>query len=425
MTPAYGKKILLAPDSHLPQRETLLDSAEMNRRFAFYLRETVAAENNLCAIERVKYRFGENLRVLYKLRRGNRSLPIAARTFPVKRGREVYDTYLQNAAHDSKLQPVWFDEELQTIFWTFPHDRKISNLDDLTKIPESLRNFSGKFYWTTSRLVAYAPEKCATAECLDGAGEVKAYAKVFAGDEGRGIYSIYNYFKENGVSVPHALIYSENSRTLILEAIAGTRVADLKAENLNEVYRKLGAAIASLHQIAPPADLPRFKRLRPERLPQILETIKRARPDLAPQARRLAQKLAETFEFSGEREVCLHGDVHAKNAVRQRSGKLTLIDLDQVSIGRAACDIGSFLAGLYYKTCAGELSARKSKEIAESFLSGYAQICALPSEKSLGWHTATALFAERAARSISRVRIDGLNHLGEILALSEKILNLK
>lgn len=424
MTPAHGKKILLAPDSHLPQRETLLDSAEMNRRFAFYLREAGAAENNLCAIERVKYRFGESLRVLYQLRRGSSSLQIAARTFPSERGREVYENYRQNAAHDSKVQPVWFDEELQTIFWTFPHDRKISNLDDLAKIPESLRNFSGKFYWTTSRLVAYAPEKCATAECLDGAGEVKAYAKVFAGDEGRGIYSIYNYFKENGVSVPHALIYSESSRTLILEAIDGTRVADLETENLNEVYRKFGAAIASLHQIAPPADLPRFKRLRPERLQQILETIKRARPDLAPQARRLAQKLAETFEFSGEREVCLHGDVHAKNAVWQK-GKLTLIDLDQISIGQAAGDIGSFLAGLYYKTCTGELAARKSKEIAESFLSGYAQVCALPSEKSLGWHTATALFAERAARSISRVRIAGLNHLGEILALSEKFLNWK
>ncbi len=215
--------------------------------------------------------------------------------------------------------------------------------------------------------------------------------------------------------LPRALGYSETHRTLILEAIGGLRVADLQTESQSGIYTKFGAAIASLHKIAPPPNLPRFKRLNPERLPRVLQTIKKARPEFAHQAERLAEKLLEKIEFTDEFEVCLHGDVHAKNAIWQ-CGKLTLIDLDQVSAGQAACDVGSFLAGLHYKKCTGEITAKKCEEIAECFLSGYAQIRTLPPEKFLRWHTAMALFAERAARSVTRVREEGLNHLGEILA---------
>lgn len=420
MIPAARKENLLARDALLLQRDYLLDAAEMKRRFAFPARKFGAAIQ-ACEIVRVKYRFGANLRVLYKLRCGENLLHIAVRTFSAARGREVYENYLRNAAHYSTDFPVWFDEELQTVFWAFPNDRKISNLRVLTDIPANLQTFSGK-NWKQSRLVAYAPEKCATAQCLDETGEVTAYAKVFAGGEGRGIYEIYNYFKEKKLRLPRTLAYSETHRTLLLEAIDGTRLADLRAQNQSEVYKKFGAAIALLHEIAPPANLPLFKRVNLENLPRVFETIKKARPELARQAGRLAEKLLKNFKFADEPKVCLHGDVHPKNAIWQ-DGQLTLIDLDQVSIGQAACDVGSFLAGLHYKKCTGEIAAKKRVEIAESFLSGYAQIRALPPEKSLRWHTATALFSERAARSISRLRVEGLKHLGEILAASEKILD--
>jgi tRNA A-37 threonylcarbamoyl transferase component Bud32 len=413
MTPVARRKCLLARDARLPQRDYLLNTAEMSRYFASQLQTNI----DDCEKMRVKYRFGENLRVLYKLRREENSMQIAARTFRAERGKKIYETYMQNAAHYSQICPVWFDEELQTVFWTFPNDRKISNLHVLNDIPADLKNKN----WKESRIIAYAPEKCATAQCLDETGKITAYAKVFAGVEGRRIYEIYNLLKEKNLNVPRALFYSESHRTLILEAVNGTRVADLLLENQSEIYAKFGAAIARLHQISPPANLTRFTRLSINRLPRVLEAIQNVQPELAPQTAKLAEKLAETFEFDTESEVCLHGDVHAKNVIWQ-DGALTLIDLDQISVGQAACDVGSFLAGLEYKKCTGELAAKKCSQFAESFLSGYAQARALPPEKSLRWHTAMALFAERAARSISRVRVDGLNCLGEILKASEKIL---
>ena len=326
---------------------------------------------------------------------------------------------MKNAVGYSTANPVFYDEELQTVFWTFPNDRKISTLRVLSHTPKSLENIGGQI-WSASRVVAHAPEKCATAECLDETGNVIAYAKVFAGDEGREIFNLYQKFQNKNVRLPRALAYSETHRTLILEAVKGERIADLPTENAGDIYRKFGAAIANFHEIEPSENLPRFKRLDTERLPQLLQTIKNARPDAASQAETLCENLI-AFTFENEPEVCLHGDVHAKNAI-WADGDLTLIDLDQVSIGNAACDVGSFLAGLHYKECVGQMTAKTRSEIAENFLAGYAEVRALPLKDSLIWHTAAALFAERAWRSISRVRFEGLENFGAILSRSENIL---
>lgn len=419
MNLAAAQKLLLAPDAKLPQRDFLLDANRMAKRFSTRLCKHGAVALDACETVRVKYRCGANLRVLYKVRCGEHELKVAARTFPDDRGADVCAESLKNAVGYSSAKPVFYDAELQTVFWTFPNDRKISNLRVLSHTPKSLSNINGRI-WAASRVVAYAPEKCATAECLDETGAIIAYAKVFAGDEGREIHNLYQEFQNKNARLPRALIYSETHRTMILEAVKGKRVADLPTENAGEIYRKFGAAIARFHDISPPETLPHFKRLDAERFPQILQIIKTARPDVASQAEKLCKKLI-AFAFDEEPKVCLHGDVHAKNAI-WHDGDLMLIDLDQVSNGNAACNIGSFLAGLHYKECTGQMTKRTRPEIAGNFLAGYAEIRALPTEKSLIWHTAAALFAERALRAVSRVRVGGLSNFGAILTRSENIL---
>ncbi len=138
------------------------------------------------------------------------------------------------------------------------------------------------------------------------------------------------------------------------------------------------------------------------------------------QAGKLCERLA-AFSHRKESAVSLQGDVHAKNAI-WHEGDLTLIDLDQVSIGEPGFDIGSFLAGLHYRECVGRLTVRLRKEISERFLAGYEDVRPLPPERSLRRHTAAALLAERGLRAISRVRVEGLENLSGILARSENIL---
>ena len=416
---AATKRLLLAPDANLPQRDVLLDAKKMAQFLSTWLCKNGPVSLSKCEIGRVKYRFGANLRVLYELRSGDLELKVAARTFPDGDGAEVCERFRLSNMPYSTPHPVFFHEQLKTVFWTFPNDRKISNLSVLSHIPRDLANLSGRV-WTKSRIVAYAPEKCATAQCLSEGGAVLGYAKVFAGNEGRGIFEIYKQLNEMNLRLPRALSYSETHRTLMLEVAPGERVADIQDENAGELYRKFGSAIALLHQVERPNDLKRFKRLDTDRLQQVLRTIENARPDASFQAATLCKKLSD-FSFWEGPAVCLHSDVHAKNAI-WRDGDLTLIDLDQASGGPAAFDIGSFLAGLQYKECVGQMEAKTRVEISEKFLAGYAEIRTLPTEASLRRHTVAALFGERALRAISRVRVEGLENLSSILARSENIL---
>jgi aminoglycoside phosphotransferase (APT) family kinase protein len=104
--------------------------------------------------------------------------------------------------------------------------------------------------------------------------------------------------------------------------------------------------------------------------------------------------------------VCLHGDVHLKNAI-VRDGDVALIDLDQVATGPAAADVGSLLAALRAAGVDGE----------SSVLAGYGRTAPHPLDRdALRWHVAAALVAERALRAITRVRADSLKQLPRLIA---------
>jgi Ser/Thr protein kinase RdoA (MazF antagonist) len=116
----------------------------------------------------------------------------------------------------------------------------------------------------------------------------------------------------------------------------------------------------------------------------------------------------------------LHGDIHPKNAILAE-GRVTLIDVEDLAAGPAAADIGSLLASLRYLRCGNQLPLSEHDTRAEAFLFGYAAVRPLPSRASLGWHTAAALFIERAFRAVTRVRPLGLQHLDELLADARQI----
>src|SRR5678815_2233305 len=156
---------LLAVDPALPQRDLLLDETLMTG----YLSHLIKYGIEDCERLRTKYRVGTSLRVLYHLRGRGRSYRIAARAFP--RTRRV-------ANHSSSSVEI-NAPELNATFWIFPHDKKIKNLAVLDNIPDELRDIEGRT-WTTSRIVAHAPEKSVTAQCLDDNEQVIAYAKIYA-----------------------------------------------------------------------------------------------------------------------------------------------------------------------------------------------------------------------------------------------------
>jgi len=60
-------------------------------------------------------------------------------------------------------------------------------------------------------------------------------------------------------------------------------------------------------------------------------------------------------------------------------------------------DIGRFLASLRGLVLCGELSSETATQLSYAYLGGYASVRALPTPRTLGWHTAAALPREHAS----------------------------
>jgi aminoglycoside phosphotransferase len=357
-----------------------------------------------CEKQRIKYRVGESLRVLYRLSVNGRTHLVAAKAFA--------GSYTEQVAQ-------FVDSDLRAAFWMFPHDRKIKHLSLLREVPETLATvLAGE--WRHSKCVAYVPEKCATVRCQNGAGETIAYAKMYAAAEGRSVREIYLQLSSACTRVVKPLEYSDSHNLLLLEAVHGNRISDLKNKALSNGFVGLAHALAALHSAAIPTQLPRFRRHDPDRLHNCARIVGLARPDVAAVAKDLARELCSTVPHE-DPLVCLHGDVHPKNGIAS-NGLVTLIDLDQSGAGPAAADLGSMLALLDYNWRIGLITRSRERELANAFLDAYGRTLQLPAQRSLNWHTAAALLSERALRSVNRIRPEGLNHLSQILNDAREIL---
>ena len=415
----------LLNDPAFPRRDLLLDVGQAVRWLSprIGLNGPIAIER--CERARVKYRPGVSLRVLYRIEAGGRAHTLATRVFTGGRSNAAFERAASKAVPSGNLRPVGHDAELDLVFWTFPNDRKISRLAALTHPPERLALIDER-RWSLSRVVAYAPEKCVTAQCLDDTGAVLAYAKVYADDQ-RATHSIYEALRKNiegtksRLRIPRVLAYCEENHLLLLESLAGCRAADLCKEDRPQGFRRLGAALAALHSTPVPEQVQPFTRLRTDRLQMAARVIGAARPDVAQRAAELAGELCLRQPGLRAPGVCLHGDVHPKNGVLQGE-QMALIDLDQAGTGPAAADLGSLLAALRYSRLIRAMSPAEARKLAGAFLRGYSEARLLPGADSLRWHTAAALLAERALRAVNRIRRAGLQRLNDLLVDARQLL---
>jgi aminoglycoside phosphotransferase len=263
-------------------------------------------------------------------------------------------------------------DTLETRVW--PDDRKLTALHRFEALGRT-------------RLIAYAPEQSATVAVLDARGRTVAYAKA-TGAERRGLEHAADLL------VPRILA---TEPVLVLEALRGKPVHDVHG---------LGAALARLHELAPPRE--RFTRLDSERLHTAAGVIARARPDAARAAEFLLTRLLARRDDALGPAVCLHGDANLGNALRMPGGRVALIDLEHLSAGPAAADLGQVLA----------VSGRPAREL----LRGYATVAPPPGEDALRWYTAAAILARVALPGVSRVRPDVLVKLRPLLEAAARML---
>jgi hypothetical protein len=379
----------LAPDPVLPRRDDLLDDRVVGVRLGALLdRVWGAGTAGDCTRVRAKYRLGESLRATYRVGPADRRRLVSARMFPAvkaatqfQRAREVAE------GQGADPRSVLFDEELSTVFWVFPQDRKLVGLGLLTAPPPELRHVFGA-PWTQSELMAYTPEKAATVRCTDSRGATVGFAKLQGADDGR-----------RSVATLRAA-----------RPAPGRPLHQLDRRAVPEAMTALGAALSVLH--AQPTDgFGPFTRLDADQVAAAGHLVCAARPDLSPLAEALVGVLLLTAPAPGP-GVLLHGDLHPKNVLVHDSG-VSLVDLDQAGVGPAAAELGGTLARLWCPRPGDEIDADTAEVAGDALLAAYDRP---PSRDDLLWYAATALLVERAARAISRLDMPAINDLEGVLA---------
>lgn len=366
---------LMAADPAVPLRDDLLDPGTFAARYA-------GPDARPLGLARARYRFGESLRVVHRVAISNRITHVTARSS----GERVDVTRL-------------------------PADRKIEALPAL--LTGDLAALVGEQI-DERRLAAYAPERSAAVACL-AHGVVVAYVKAFAGDEAEQTERTHRYLSQAAPGLGTPRLLGRRGHLVAVEAIAGRPLRELEGASYWLGLRRLGAVLAELHATLPPPGAPRFRRHDVHSLRAAVETVTQARPELAGPANRVADALAAAPPSSAD--ACLHGDVHGGNAL-VTAGGIALIDLDDVSRGPAAADLGSFFATLRYRQLTGAESGSRTERAIASVLEGYGST--VPPAAAIAWHEAAALLVERAQRAITRVRPDGLAALPAILAAAHE-----
>ncbi len=378
--------MILAPDPAVPQRDALLDPARIAALFGVERAERVNA----------KYRVGESLRVAYRL---DGEHTIAGRTFNGRSG-QVYRRAAATALPAGDLPGVSHAAELETVFWAFPNDRRLTalrrlgDLDGLVGCPVA-----------GTRLVAYAPERAATVQALDGAGRTVAYVKLHWDAADRERAAAEHASAAVGPDDPHLRlprVLGADEDAVALEPLPGDRLDGVR--HLVPALHRLGAALARLHRIPPPAR--RFERVDAARLALAAQVIARARPDCAEAAHALLDRLADAPECE---PVHLHGDTNLRNALVD-GRRIALVDLEDAAAGPAAADLGFVIAGLLAAQVQGRMTVARREALREALLSGYG---AAPA--GLDWHVAASVLARIAVPAVGRVRPAALTHLEPLL----------
>jgi hypothetical protein len=417
---AGNPALALTQDRRLLQRDRLLDTAFMARIFSHKLGPGGPSIIECCQVIRVAYRPGNSLRVAYRVQAEKQQFLVTGRALPEGADIAAYERESTVAREGCPSGPV-VCRETRSLFWIFPSDRKITHLGLLTD-PQRLASELGR-RWVRCELVAYAPEKCATARCLNEQGDVLAYIKVYADARSETCAQTYLALAQSngpGAVFPKMGGHLPQHHILLFEPLHGPRIADLQPRDMEPGFRKLGVALGCLHQITAPPHLQEFQRTQPEHLRRAAATISFVRPELGDLAWSVCEQLCQTRD-SGEGRAFLHGDVHAKNGILLGE-HVAIIDLDQAALGLPAADLGSLLAALRYERLTGGLSQSREFRLAQAFLDGYATCSPLPETDSLRWHTAAALLAERTMRAVTRLRAPGLLHLPELLNEARHVL---
>lgn len=282
----------------------------------------------------------------------------------------------------------------------FPSDGKLRSLKVLRDQDTSqhflrrlLRKRSGLWESDLSELT-YKPERRYVAKVEsrrdDQAGAVvKFYGR---GAYARTRHNIEYLQRIAYTRLPPLIGRSVRRRALAFEWYSGDTFRDLN--NVRDRVAAhdaftVGEAIAELHHQPVSAELPSWNlNAEKSRVGQLVATLGVLCPQLRSQLDRVAERLFEALTLATLTAAIVHGDFHSKQ-VLLTSGDVRFLDPDELGVGPAQLDTGTFLAHLQRDALRGFLSQALADELSADFLDGY--VSAGGSVASVNVFTALAL----------------------------------
>jgi hypothetical protein len=452
----------LSPDAVLPHLNVALDAEAMKQAFA----ETFLSGNSLdanrfslesCEIERVKYKPGQNCLIYYtlgfqnKITQHTELVRVCARLYAKGLSHSRYEKAQQEVLVRPVIgQPLFHLPQLEMVVWVFPNDRKLHHLAQLTNhsflheelLPQVIASHLGTG-WTITDLkhefVHYAPEHTCTVRVHSQLRNIKKsisqtltlYGKTYYNDEGAETYHLMQLLwnsqarKQGLLNVAKPLSYHPEYKILWQQGLNGQPLInlDLTSAEFSQVLRQVARTIATLHQTPLHCNKKITLESWQHKLEEMTAFVSQVRPETARNLELLVKDLLEQAKYLCQQpKATLHGDLHLQNFLSD-DGTLSIIDLDNLCQGSPWQDIGSFLAGLYYRGLLEGTPIKTLDALAKTFCDAYA--LAAPAWKldteAIRWYTATALINERVYRSISRLKAGRLDLLDELLELATRL----
>ncbi len=441
-----------ANDPVLPQLPTVLDAAAMRKTFQAHLfRGDDRFQIQNCSIERVKYKPGMNCMVCYQLEIMDKKTQalqgqlLCTRVYELGGAVSRFIKALSANTVTPKFGlPISHLPPLEMVIWAFPNDRKLEGMNKIADptflkdklLPEYFRG--SHITELTSNVVHYVPEHTCTvrvalqlSELQTGKSrEATLYGKIYYNDEGHDVSKWMDALWQSGprrsgqLKMAQALGFDTATKSLWQTGLCGAPLldVDLEAPEFFPLIKEAATTVAALHTVSIPGLKIVCLNDLLEQLERVKQLLSQARPasklTLFPLLDRLC---AQAGYLCSEASHTLHGDLHLNNFFVEDK-KVALIDMDNLCQGPPLLDVGSFLAGIFYRGILIDAPRDQIEKMAQVFIQQYKQ--SVPwavSQASLRWYTAMMLINERAYRCLTRLKAGRLDILDQLILLADRI----
>ncbi len=440
-------------DPELPQLAIALDPIAMADVFAAASRLHRGSLLETCRIDRVKYRPRRNCSVSYRLQlrdADGRSFEqrVAARFCRAGESASRYRIAAANPLTTSMAGPtLTHSPALDMLAHWLPNDARIAavaHLFDaerlrsrwLPALVDVLTEGRGRLLDQSITVTQYVPENrvCARVELrlltdrYAAAALHTVYAKADAATRGAQTDAVMRTLttspaqRDGRLRTPRSLLWQPDAGLHWQEGLAGSALLDRGPQVDPAMAAAVGSQLAALHGTPVPTTraLTRVELIdRPRKAAALLALIE-------PRWRSRLARLVYALEIHAAGidtlpEVTLHGDLHPRNILVD-AGRLSVIDLDTVTRGPAAMDLGSWIAdGLYRAVLAGYTAASAApsrRAFVAAYLEGSSQAV---SSATLAWSIAHHLLCERAYRAAVNLKPGRWATVPTLLAMATRI----